>query len=143
MTPVHDGVYAIAKPDEQLLTLQAAKEFVVLLAPTGEPGEQDWEVSGVANGNVVIKNLRHDSYIGLDGPAEVNQQARGTVEPFEWELRQAAQRFAFHIVVPGGPVEGRELALDLSVLDIFPQRTALRPLEAYDQAQAWLFQFRE
>ncbi|MCG6495534.1 hypothetical protein [Kitasatospora sp. A2-31] len=143
MTPVHDGVYAIAKPDEQLLTLQAAKEFVVLLPPTGEVGEQDWEVSGVANGNVVIKNLRHGSYIGLDGPVEVNQQVRGTPEPFEWALRQAAERFTFHIVVPGGPVEGRELALDLSVLDIFPQRTALRPLEERDQAQAWLFQFRE
>ncbi|MGW4898449.1 hypothetical protein ACWEQL_40370 [Kitasatospora sp. NPDC004240] len=143
MTPVHDGVYAIAKSDEQLLTLQAGKEFVVLLPPTGEPGEQEWQVSGVANGNVVIKNLRHGSYIGLDGPVEENQQVRGTAEPFEWVLRQSAERFTFHVVVPGGPVDGRELALDLSVLDIFPQRTALRPLEVNDQGQAWLFQFHE
>ncbi|MFF2348700.1 hypothetical protein ACFVVL_02845 [Kitasatospora sp. NPDC058115] len=143
MAPVHNGVYAIAKPDEQLLTLQAAKEFVVVLPPTGEPGEQEWEVSGLDNGNVVIRNLRHQSHLGLDGPPEVNQQVRGTVEAFEWALYQAAEPFSFHVVLPGGPVDGQELALDLSVLDIFPQRTALRPLEVQDQRQAWLFQSHE
>ncbi|MFE2105564.1 hypothetical protein ACFXAF_06775 [Kitasatospora sp. NPDC059463] len=143
MAPVHNGVYAIAKPDEQLLTLQAAKEFVVVLPPTGEPGEQEWEVSGCDNGNVLIKNLRHGAYLGLDGPPEVNQQVRGTVEAFEWALYQAAEPFSFHVVLPGGPVDGQELALDLSVLDIFPQRTALRPLEVQDQRQAWLFQSHE
>ncbi|MER6362329.1 hypothetical protein [Kitasatospora sp. NPDC001527] len=143
MAPVNNGVYAIAKPDEQLLTLQAAKEFVVVLTPTGEPGEQEWEVTGRDNGNVVIRNLRHDAYIGLDGPPKVDRQVRGTTEAFEWALYQAADRFSFHVVLPGGPVGGRELALDLSVLDIFPQRTALRPLEVQDQRQAWLFQFHE
>ncbi|MFB7469619.1 hypothetical protein [Kitasatospora sp. NPDC056184] len=142
MAPVNNGVYAIAKPEEQLLTLQTAKEFVVVLTPTGEPGEQEWEVTGCDNGNVVIRNLRHGSYVGLDGPPEVDQQVRGTAEPFEWALYQAAEPFSFHVVLPGGPVDGQELALDLSVLDIFPQRTALRPLER-DGQQAWLFQFHE
>ncbi|GAA1396945.1 hypothetical protein GCM10009639_33700 [Kitasatospora putterlickiae] len=143
MAPVNNGVYAIGKPDEQLLTLQAAKEFVVVLPPTGEPGEQEWEVSGCDNGNVLIRNLRHGDYVGLDGPPEVNQQVRGTDEAFEWALYQAAEPFSFHVVLPGGPVDGQELALDLSVLDIFPQRTALRPLEVQDQRQAWSFQAHE
>ncbi|MET8702967.1 hypothetical protein ABZW10_29510 [Kitasatospora sp. NPDC004723] len=143
MAPVHNGVYAIAKPTEQLLTLQASKEFVVVLNPTGEPGEQEWEVTARDNGNVVIRNLRHGDHVGLDGPPEVNQQVRGTEEAFEWALYQAAERSSFHVVVPGGPVDGQELALDLSVLDIFPPRTALRPLEVQDQRQAWLFERRD
>ncbi|MFF8772287.1 hypothetical protein [Kitasatospora sp. NPDC015120] len=143
MAPVKSGVYAITKPDEQLLTLQASKEFVVVLPPTGEPGEQEWEVSGLDNGNVVIRNLRHGDYVGLDGPPEENQQVRGTDEAFEWALYQAAEPSSFHVVLPGGPVGGQELALDLSVLDIFPQRTALRPLEVRDQRQAWLFEAHE
>ncbi|MER7708802.1 hypothetical protein ABTX81_38740 [Kitasatospora sp. NPDC097605] len=143
MAPVHNGVYAIAKPDEELLTLQTAKEFVVVLPPTGEPGEQDWEVTGCDNGNVVIRNVRHGAYVGLDGPPEVNQQVRGVTEEFEWALYQAAEPLSFHVVLPGGPVDGHELALDLSVLDIFPQRTALRPLEGRDQRQAWLFRLRD
>ncbi|MFB6889102.1 hypothetical protein ACFCX4_07275 [Kitasatospora sp. NPDC056327] len=143
MAPVHDGVYAIAKPDDQLLTLQAAEEFVVLLTPAGEPGEQEWEVSGLDDGNVVIRNLRHGGYVGPNGPVEEDQQIRGTAEPFAWALRRAAERFTFHVVVPGGPVDGHELALDLSVLDIFPQRTALRPLDVTDQQQAWHLRFHE
>ncbi|MFC5661463.1 hypothetical protein ACFP3U_00550 [Kitasatospora misakiensis] len=140
---MNDGVYAIAKPNEQLLTLEEAKDFVVLLPPTGEPGGQEWEVTGSDNGYVVIKNLRHGSYVGPDGPVEENQLVRGVEEPFEWALYPSAEPFTFHVVVPGGPVDGEELALDLSVLDIFPPRTALRPLNVRDQAQAWSFQFHE
>ncbi|MEV6973786.1 hypothetical protein [Kitasatospora sp. NPDC093806] len=143
MAPVHDGVYAIAKPNEQLLTLQEAKDFVVVLPPTGEPGEQEWEVTSRDDGYVVIKSLRHGAYVGLDGPPEVNQLVRGVEEPFEWSLYQSAEPFTFHVVVPGGPVDGEELALDFSVLNIFPPRTALRPLDVRDQTQAWSFQFHE
>ncbi|MFD5916675.1 hypothetical protein ACFVYP_01620 [Kitasatospora sp. NPDC058201] len=141
--PVPDGVYAIGKPEEQLLTLQEAKEFVVVLPSTGGPGEQEWEVAAQSNGNVVVKNLRHGSFLGLEGRPEVNQQVVGAAEPFEWVLYQAAEPYSFHVVLPGGPVDGEELALDLSVLRIFPPRTALRPLDVEDQAQTWSFRFHE
>ncbi|WP_327673930.1 hypothetical protein [Kitasatospora sp. NBC_00458] len=142
--PVPNGVYAIGRPEEQLLTLQESKESVVVLPPTGQPGEQEWEVEGQSNGYVVIKNLRHGSYLGLQGPPEENQQVVGATEAFEWVLYQAAEPQSFHVVVPGGPVYGgEELALDLSVLHIFPPRTALRPLDVADQAQAWSFAFHE
>ncbi len=143
MIPVRDGVYAIGKPDEQLLTLQEAKGFVVVLPPTGEPGEQEWEVRGRDDGYVVLRNLRHGGYLGTDGPPEVNQLVSAVAEAFEWSLYQAAEPFAFHLVVPGGPVGGVELALDFSELEIFPPRTALRPLDVKDTAQAWTFRFHE
>ncbi|MFJ9949696.1 hypothetical protein [Kitasatospora sp. NPDC091207] len=47
------------------------------------------------------------------------------------------------MVVPGGPIDGVELALDLSLLRIFPPRLALRPLAVNDQRQAWKFEFHE
>ncbi|MFD7472182.1 hypothetical protein ACFV8Z_08275 [Streptomyces sp. NPDC059837] len=41
------------------------------------------------------------------------------------------------------PVDGEELALDLSLLKIFPPRIALRPLDVDNQRQAWTFQLTE
>ncbi|MFF2040504.1 hypothetical protein ACFVVX_08770 [Kitasatospora sp. NPDC058170] len=143
MAPVPNGVYAIGKPEEQLLTLMGAKEFVVLLPPTGNPGDQEWQVEALDNGNVRIRSLRHETFLGYDEDPIVNAQVKGSAEPREWALYQAAEPFTFHVVVPGGPIDGVELALDLSLLRIFPPRTALRPLDVDDQQQAWRFQFHE
>ncbi|MFJ2780994.1 MULTISPECIES: hypothetical protein [unclassified Kitasatospora] len=143
MAPVPNGVYAIARPGEQLLTLQGPKDNVILLPPTGEPGEQEWQVDGLDNGNVHIRNLRQQSYLGYEGPPRVNTQVQGVPEPKEWALYQSSEPSTFFVVVPGGPVEGVELAVDLSLLKIIPHRIALRPLEVGDQGQAWRFEFHE
>ncbi|MEU6236756.1 hypothetical protein [Kitasatospora sp. NPDC047058] len=143
MAPLPNGVYAVTKPNGQLLTLSGVKDPVVVLPPGGEPGEQEWELEALDNGNVRLRNLRHPAYAGYDGPPQENTEVIGSGEPREWALYQAAGRNTFHVVVPGGPVDGRELALDFSVLDIFPPRTALRPLDVDDRQQAWTFEFHE
>ncbi|MFB7615616.1 hypothetical protein [Kitasatospora sp. NPDC056181] len=143
MAPIPNGPYGIAKRGEQCLTLQEEKAPVVVLPPTGQPGEQEWNVVRLSNGNVTIKNLRHGTYLSFDGVPEINKMLRGSSQATEWQLRQSAERLMFHIVVPGGPVDGVELVADLSLLRIFPPMTALRPLESDNLDQAWMFDFDE
>ncbi|WP_328958760.1 hypothetical protein [Kitasatospora purpeofusca] len=143
MAPVPNGVYAIAKQYEQLITLLEPKDLAVLLPPTGQPGDQEWQIEGRDDGNVTIRNLRHQTFLTYDNDPNLNEMIMGSTEPRPWALYQAAQPFTFHVVVPGGPIEGVELALDLSLLRIFPPRLALRPLDVNDQRQAWKFEFHE
>ncbi|GHH75963.1 hypothetical protein GCM10018781_46100 [Kitasatospora indigofera] len=141
--PIPNGPYGIAKRGEQLLTLNDSKAPAVVLPPTGQPGEQEWHVESLSNGNVTIKNLRHETYLSFDGVPEINKMLRGSSQATEWQLRQSAAPQTFHVVVPGGPVDGVELAVDLSLLRIFPPMTALRPLEPERLDQAWRFEFHE
>jgi hypothetical protein len=137
----------ITRPGEQLLTLldgsSEPKTPVVLLPPTGNPGEQEWQVEVLKNGNCTIRNLRGKTYLGFDGDPEPNKPICGFPDAREWALYQSAEPFTFHIVVPGGPIDGEELAVDLSLLRIFPPRIALRPLEVSNMRQAWRLQFME
>ncbi|MFE3110066.1 hypothetical protein ACFXKJ_26165 [Kitasatospora indigofera] len=141
--PIPNGPYGIAKRGEQLLTLNDSKAPAVVLPPTGQPGEQEWHVESLSNGNVTIRNLRHETYLSFDGVPEINKMLRGSSQATEWQLRQSAEPQTFHVVVPGGPVDGVELAVDLSLLRIFPPMTALRPLEPERLDQAWRFEFHE
>ncbi len=147
MAPVPNGTYTITRPPEQLLTLldgaSEPKTPVVLLPPTGNPGEQEWQLERLDNGNYTIRNLRSETHVSYDGDPEMNKPVVGYPEPREWALYQSAQPHAFHVVVPGGPVDGEEWAMDLSLLRIFPPRIALRPLDVANQDQAWTFQFME
>ncbi|HEY5833104.1 hypothetical protein [Streptomyces sp.] len=147
MAPVPNGVYAITHPYEQLMTLLGGSDRpgaqVVILNPTGDPGEQEWEVTGSSNGNVTIKNLRSQTYLGYNGDPDMNEILGGYAEPREWRLQQSAEPNTFHVVVPGGPVDGTELAADSSLLRIFPPLTALRPLQVNDVRQAWRFEIHE
>ncbi|MGW0885561.1 hypothetical protein [Streptomyces sp. NPDC002671] len=143
MAPVPNGVYAIARPHEQLITLMEPKDLALVLQPTGNPGEQEWQVEGRSDGTVLIKNLRHGTFLTYDDEPNVNEMLMGSTEPRPWALYQAAEPFNFHIVVPGGPIDGCELALDISLLRIFPPRLALRPLEVSDQRKAWRFESHE
>ncbi|MFE9636792.1 hypothetical protein [Streptomyces sp. NPDC006463] len=147
MAPVPNGIYTITRPNEQLLTLlegaSEPKTPVVLLPPTGKPGEQEWQLERLSNGNFTIRNLRSETYVSYDGDPETNKPVVGYPEPREWALYQSAEPHTFHVVVPGGPIDGVELALDLSLLRIFPPRIALRPLDVSDRSQAWTFEFME
>lgn len=147
MAPVPNGVYAITRPYENLLTLLGGSEQpgaqAVILPPNGNPGEQEWEVAALDNGNVTIRNLRSQTYLGYHGDPDPNEILGGYAEPREWRLQQSAEPYTFHVVVPGGPVDGSELAADLSLLRIFPPLTALRPLDVNDVRQAWRFEGHE
>ncbi|MGW7611760.1 hypothetical protein ACWGKW_31790 [Streptomyces sp. NPDC054766] len=144
MTPVPNGTYAITRPGEQMLTMEGGssepKTPVVLLPPTGSPGEQEWQLETLSNGNCTMRNLRSGTYLSFDSDPEVNKPVAGFPGAREWVLYQSERPYTFHIVVPGGPVDGQELALDLSLLRIFPPRLALRPLDVGNARQAWMFQ---
>lgn len=116
---------------------------MVVLPPTGQPGHQEWQVEALSNGNITVKNLQYGTYVSYDGVPEVNKMLRGSSQATEWRLQQSVEPRTFHLVVPGGPVDGVELAVDLSLLRIFPPMTALRPLEPGDVRQAWRFEFHE
>ncbi|MFF7991546.1 hypothetical protein ACFZDG_17345 [Kitasatospora xanthocidica] len=143
MAPVPNGVYAISRPGEQLITLMEPKDLAVVLPPTGEPGHQEWQVEGRPDGTVTIMSVAHGTYLTYDSDPNLNEMIMGSPEPRPWALYQSAEPFTFHVVVPGGPIDGQELALDLSLLRIFPPRLALRPLNVADQRQAWRFEIHE
>ncbi|QIY93934.2 hypothetical protein HEP87_07410 [Streptomyces sp. S1D4-11] len=95
----------------------------------------------LSNDSCTIRNLRSETYLSFDGDPEMNKPVVGYPEPCEWTLYQSSQPHTFHVIVPGSPVGCQELALDPSLLKIFPPRTALRPLDLDDRRQAWTFQF--
>ncbi|MRH89637.1 hypothetical protein GFY24_19680 [Nocardia sp. SYP-A9097] len=145
MAQIPVGVYAISRPNEQLITVldNELPTMAMALPPTGQPGEQEWVVEEQPNGNVTLRNLRNMGYLGVDDDPQVNLPVLGLGKQWEWALYQSAMPFAFHIVVPGGPIDGTELALDFSLLRIYPPRLALRPLDVNNPWQAWRFQFHE
>ncbi|GAB4587436.1 hypothetical protein [Nocardia sp. IFM 10818] len=145
MAPLPNGVYGIGRPVNQLCTLLGSEPGApaLLLPPTGNPGEQDWELEVLANGNVTLRNVKAQLYLGVDGDLIPGLAVTGTLKACEWALYQSAVSFAFHIVVPGGPIGGVELALDLNLLQITPPRIGLRALDVNDQWQAWRFFLRE
>ncbi|WP_131766792.1 RICIN domain-containing protein [Candidatus Protofrankia californiensis] len=144
MASVPNGPYAIARLGENLLTLEGGSSRpgspVVILPPTGNPGEQEWALQALDNGSYTIRNLTSGTYLGFEGDPYVNKPIAGYPDPREWSLYPSPEASAFHIVVPGGPVDGEELAVDFSLLRIFPPRSALRPLDAGIPGQAWTFQ---
>ncbi|WP_153808480.1 hypothetical protein [Nocardia sp. SYP-A9097] len=97
----------------------------------------------LTNGNITLRNLRNQQYLGYETDPQLNMHVGSFPEAREWSIYPSAQPFTFHIVVPGGPIDGIELALDNSLLRIFPPRLALRPLEVSVVQQAWRFQFHE
>ncbi|WP_328412197.1 hypothetical protein [Nocardia sp. NBC_00403] len=140
------GVYSISRSGNRLLTFEHGAEKgspAVLLPPTGQPGIQEWEVRIDSNGNVTIRNLQSQTYLGYEADPQLNMPVGSYPEPREWALYQSAEPFTFHVVVPGGPIEGRELTLDESLLRIYPPRIALRPLDVHDLRQPWRFEFHE
>ncbi|MCT9004917.1 hypothetical protein [Streptomyces rhizosphaerihabitans] len=143
MTPVPNGTCVITRPGEQMLTMEGGasepKTPVVLLPPTGSPGEQEWQLENLSNGNCTMRNIESGTYLSFDADPEANKPIAGFPDPREWVLYPGAMPNTFHIVVPGGPVDGYELALDLSLLRIFPPRLALRPLNVGEARQAWMF----
>ncbi|MFI9052834.1 RICIN domain-containing protein [Streptomyces sp. NPDC053427] len=145
MAPVPNGRYTVTRPNEQMLTLRdgdsAPGTPAVILPPTGNPGEQEWEVQAAGNGTCTIRNLGSGTYLGYDGGAEANKPVGGYATACEWALLPNGEDSTFHLVVPGDPVDGQELALDTSLLRIFPPRTAIRPLDISDRGQAWYFRF--
>ncbi|MEV0372920.1 hypothetical protein AB0I10_24370 [Streptomyces sp. NPDC050636] len=147
MEPVPNGVCAIARPGEQLLTLQGGSPPpgtpVALLRPTGNPGEQEWRVAGLGNGTCTIRSLSSETYLGFEGEPEPNKPIRGFPEPCEWALHRSSSPRTLYIAVPGSPIDGPEFVVDLSLLKIFPPRIALRPLDVDNPHQAWTFEFHE
>ncbi|MFJ8335546.1 hypothetical protein [Streptomyces sp. NPDC094437] len=139
--PLRPGIYALTRPHDQFLSLEGGREHVVLLPSVGLPGVQEWQVQARSDGTVTLKNVRHGTYIGYEDKPRANQLIVAGDMPKAWALRLGAEPSAFHVVVPGGPVGGSELALDLSLLMLYPPRTALRPYRRTDQRQTWRFDF--
>lgn len=83
--------------------------------------------------------MQSKTFMSYEGSPGVNKPVVGCSDEREWLLYPSTEPSKFFVVVPGGPIEGNELALDLSLLRIFPPRTALRPLQIADVAQAWYF----
>ncbi|KDQ08428.1 carbohydrate-binding module family 13 protein [Botryobasidium botryosum FD-172 SS1] len=141
MSQIPPGPYHIQKHGGQLITFTDAENGApaLLLPPSGNPKDQEWQVQRASDGGYTFKNTQTGKYLGFEGPPEVNKLIVTTDEPKEWELRQSNGPFTFFLVVPGGPVGPGELIIDLSDLLIFPPRLALRPVQSSNSA-AWQFQ---
>ncbi|KAF8481655.1 hypothetical protein DFH94DRAFT_732202 [Russula ochroleuca] len=143
MTTLGDGLYTIRKAPE-LATLQSVKPGtdVVLRPASDDPREfpdQRWVVKKTPNGTHTIVN--RENSLSFEGKPERHTRVRGYPNhpPREWVLYKAAEPNTYFVVVPGGPVDGKELAFDRSPLLIIPPFTELTYLNVEDQEQAWEF----
>ncbi|KAF8481653.1 hypothetical protein DFH94DRAFT_691297 [Russula ochroleuca] len=137
-----DGVYTIVQVPNDLATLRSDDPGadVVLLPPSVEEApSQRWEVKRTPKGTYTIINRGNS--LSFEGEPERGKAVRGypSRPPREWSLYKAAEPNAYHVVVPGGPVDGEELAFDVSPVLIFPRLTWLNFLDVGDQRQAWVF----
>ncbi|KAF8481654.1 hypothetical protein DFH94DRAFT_403677 [Russula ochroleuca] len=137
-----NGLYTISKEQRELATLQSVKPGTDVVLQPSNPDEfpdQRWEVRRTPKGTYTIINRGNS--LSFEGEPEIDKLVRGYPDrpPREWSLYKAAERNAYYVVVPGGPVDGRELAFDESALLIVPPRTWLTHLDVEDQKQAWVF----
>lgn len=133
------GPYSIEKANEQLLTAQFGAP-VTILSPTGQPREQEWIIDVLPNRNVAIRSLKWpNKFLGIKGNPEVGIRVALTEAKYEWQLRKSAELSRYFIVVPGSPLDGEELTVDLAPLQIYPPLIELRRLRPQDPSQTWRF----
>ncbi|KAK9761549.1 hypothetical protein K7432_013474 [Basidiobolus ranarum] len=141
---VPNGVYSIVRPQSQLITAQEGSPTspASLLPPTGNPGEQEFEISRNLDGTVSIQNIRSRLY--LSSKNVVNSLITLETQPKSWILSPGIGPSNYVIRLPGGPVDGQILVIDISLLRIFPPRLALRPFSPENvQRQQFRFERHE
>ncbi|GAA2432033.1 RICIN domain-containing protein [Streptomyces macrosporus] len=142
MTPATPGTYTIGFHGAYHLTLLGGhpndRTQVVLLPPRDAEKEQHWQVEARDDGAVTLENVASGTYLGHDGDPAHLEIVHGHPQPHPWRLRPApGRKGAFHLVLPGGPVDGTELAVDLHPLRLYPPLLGLLPLREADLGQTW------
>ncbi|KAH9988933.1 hypothetical protein BJV77DRAFT_1019249 [Russula vinacea] len=141
MAALEDGFYTITKVQALAATLPSVDPGanVVLLPPSAdEAPNQRWEVKRTPKGTYTITN--RGNFLSFDGEPDRGKRVQGYRPPREWSLYKATDPFAYHVVVPGGPVaDGEELCFDQAPVLIFPPFTWLDYLDVENQRQAWVF----
>ncbi|KAK9762466.1 hypothetical protein K7432_011760 [Basidiobolus ranarum] len=134
-----NGVYRIELPHDQLVTQPEGSETgpAYLLPPTGNAGEQEFEISENSDGTVNIRNIKSGHYLSSEN--EVNATIILETQPKSWTLTPGTEPSTYVIQLPGEPVDGEILAVDMSLLRIFPPRLALRPFNERDGQQQFKF----
>jgi len=141
MSILPSGIYTIAKDNAQLSLEDHNEGALVYIVPSGD---SDWKLETQSNSNVTIRDPETSKFLGFAESPHVNGQIIIEANnPIEWQLRQSPRPGFFFIVIPGGPVDGQELALDNSLIRVFPPRAALRPLDQSAIHQAWNLQSRQ
>ncbi|KAG9096269.1 hypothetical protein FS749_008802 [Ceratobasidium sp. UAMH 11750] len=140
MAHIPSGPYIIStlRGEPQSLTSEGSEPGapVVLLPPTGVPGQQEWHVEQGSNGAITLRNVKSGKYAGYEGEPQENALIVAVDTPTEFVPRPGSERNVYKLEVPGTG----DLGLGLSLLKVFPQRAALRP---FDQVPEWHFQFLE
>lgn len=123
------------------MTIQTpGEEGPVVVLPPESQEEQKWFVRPVDKKTALIETAENSRrYLSFDGEATVNSQIDALAEqPREWEIRNTTNPDHSFIVLPG-LVNDEELAVDFSLLRIYPPRLALRPLDPTSKTQIWTF----
>ncbi|MGW6718053.1 hypothetical protein [Streptomyces sp. NPDC054995] len=148
MASVDSGTYTFKRPrhdaDIRLTLVEGSSEpgtTVGLDGPTDVPGEQHWSLERLANGNCTIRSVEGGTYLSFEGDPKAEKPVVGLPEPREWELLPlfpGHENHIVHVVVPGGPVDGEVLAMDLPVWQqpFIPTPLAITPFRD-DVKQAW------
>ncbi|KDQ12668.1 carbohydrate-binding module family 13 protein [Botryobasidium botryosum FD-172 SS1] len=141
MSQIPNVLYHIQKPGGSFIAfLGAAEGAPAVLLPASSPKDQEWRAQRSPDGGYTFKNAQTGKFLGFKGPPHVNEPIIATDEPKGWELRQSNEPSTFFLVVPGGPVDGDELIVDLSTILIEPPRLALRPWHSDNNTAAWQLQ---
>ncbi|KAG9083895.1 hypothetical protein FS749_005649 [Ceratobasidium sp. UAMH 11750] len=128
----------ISQRNESLLTMEGEDMGlnVIIVPPTGNPGEQEWTVEHQSENTVRIRNVKHGKYIGV-GEAVMNSRVVPTSGPFNWTLEEESGQYCYRICVEGQG--GEKLYLEFSMLRIYPPQCALLPHNL--AGEPWTFRF--
>ncbi|AWW39129.1 hypothetical protein [Streptomyces cadmiisoli] len=130
--PLAAGTYTIALGPGNLLTAGRINEPLVILPPGHEA--QEWEVVALTHGNIALRNLGGNVYMGHQGTFHPHRFAVATTTPFEWGLAPSGAFGGFRVTAPGS-----DLVLGQSPLLVSPLRVDLQYRREADLRQAWQF----
>ncbi|KAG8787334.1 hypothetical protein FRC12_015679 [Ceratobasidium sp. 428] len=142
-----DGPYAIIKSPppnspEQYLTQEGneSRAPILILPPSGAPGQQEWHVSRGEQGGITLRNIQSGKFIGYEGSPDVNQRIVAVDRLMEFIPMRVPGREP-NLFILGVP-ERNDLVVDQPLTRDFPPQAVLAERDP-QRDQAWRFEFHE
>ncbi|KAG8705908.1 hypothetical protein FRC09_002696 [Ceratobasidium sp. 395] len=129
----------VTQPNENLLTMEDGNDGtpLIIVPATGNPGEQEWVIEHDESENtVVIRNLKHDKYIGVKEPYS-NASVLATSTPYKFNLEDAGDQNTYNVYTKG---ESENMYLSMSMLRMYPPQVALLERRLAGD-KPWTFRF--
>ncbi|KAG8722542.1 hypothetical protein FRC09_006118 [Ceratobasidium sp. 395] len=140
-----DGPYAIIKSPppnspEQYLTQEGneSRAPILILPPSGAPGQHDWLVSRGELGGITLRNIQSGKFVGYNGSPDENKRVVAVDHPTEFTPMPGQGPNSILLGVP----ESNNLVIDQPLTKDFPPQAVLAQHDP-QRDQEWRFEPQE